>query len=135
MPYTEEGIKKINKLVKGDWIYAGGDYKEHLNYWKIFSRSYGFIGDRARKFKPMCVCGQELQRNCWIYSKKKHKIKIIGSECINKFIGKQKLCHICGEEHNNRIVNRCNDCRHGMCDICDKIIDSKYRKCYKCKFG
>jgi hypothetical protein len=61
-------------------------------------------------------------------------MKVIGSECINKFLEKRRTCSKCGEEHRNRIVNRCNDCRWGMCDYCDRTIDPKYRVCYNCKF-
>jgi hypothetical protein len=135
MPYTQEGVKKVNELVKGEWIYAGGSFDSHLNYWNIFARSMNFPGGAEKKprFKNYCVCGQELERNCWIYNKNENRIKIIGSECINKFLDKRRTCSICGEEHRNRIVNRCNDCRWGLCDHCDKKIHEKYKVCYKCK--
>ena len=132
MPSTIDGIKKVNSLSKKGWIYAGGDFDEHQNYWKIFSKSY-FYKSYTPGFKSKCVCGQELTRNCWIYNPKENRIKVIGSECINKFLDKRRTCSICGDEHKNRKVNRCNKCRQGLCDNCDKKIDIKYKLCYKCK--
>jgi len=134
MPYTEEGVKKVNKLVSGEWIYAGGSFDSHLNYWGIFARSKNFDPKNKPSFKPNCVCGQELERNCWIYNENENRMKVIGSECINKFLDKRRTCSECGEEHRNTIVNRCNDCRWGLCDHCDDDIDEKYKVCYKCKF-
>lgn len=68
-----------------------------------------------------------------------------------------KLCEICGSEHKNRRVNRCNNCRDkNECKICHKwrkvkddicseckVVTCKcgnpkkpeYKTCYKCKFG
>ena len=42
------------------------------------------------------------------------------------------ICEKCGNKHKNRVVNRCNKCRIGLCDNCNKIIDKKYKKCYNC---
>lgn len=133
MPCTEEGIKKVNSLVSADWVYAGGDFDSHLKYWEIFARSKNFPAKKP-KFRKKCICGQELKRNCWIYNEDENLIKVIGSECINKFLDKRRTCSICGDEHRNRIVNRCNDCRWGLCDHCDKEIDDRYKICYVCKF-
>ena len=132
MPYTADGIIKVNRLVSEEWIYAGGDFEGHFNYWIIFARGKNFDPKKKPPFKGRCVCGQEIQRNCWIYNERENKIKVIGAECINKFLDKRRTCSICGEEHQNRIVNRCNDCRWGICDYCDKEIDDKYKKCYSC---
>ena len=134
MSMTIDGIKQVNKLLLDGYIYAGGDFKEHENYWPIFARSMGWQIRITPKFKSHCVCGQELQRNCWVYNKDNNRMKVIGSECINKFIKKRRTCHLCGEEHKNRIVNRCNECRVGLCDKCDCEIDESYKLCYSCKF-
>lgn len=40
-----------------------------------------------------------------------------------------KYCDICNNTHKNIKVNRCNNCRYGLCDICDKIINIKYKEC------
>jgi hypothetical protein len=137
MPYTEEGVKKVNNLTKKGYEYGGGDFDEHERYWMIFAKSYGWSPDIVPKWKKECVCGQELKRNCWVFKKVDGKMtnmcKVIGSECINKFIDKRRTCHICGEEHRNRIVNRCNDCRVGRCDDCGIDIKSQYKKCWGCK--
>lgn len=135
MPYTQKGMIKISNLLNNEWIYAGGDSDSHLNYWYIFARSKNWDPSDKPKFKSKCVCGQELEKNCWIYNLEQNRIKVIGSECINKFLDKRRTCSICGDEHLNRVVNRCNDCRYGLCDYCDKEIDDKYHICYNCKFN
>ena len=142
MPYTEEGVKKVNSLTKKGYVYGGGDFEAHKRYWRIFSESHG-LSQLTPRFKRNCVCGQELERNCWVFKVVDGKIqkktdggvycKTIGSECINKFLDKRRTCHRCGEEHKNRIVNRCNDCRVGLCDICGVDIDDRYKKCWHCK--
>ena len=134
MPGNAAGFKDINNLLTTGYIYAGGDFGEHANFWPIFCRGEGWNPTPKPKFKDHCVCGQELERNCWIYNRDENRMKVIGSECINKFLDKRRTCHICGDEHQNRIVNRCNDCRPGLCDDCDKEIDLSYSKCYSCKF-
>jgi len=134
MPGNAAGFKDINNLLTTGYIYAGGDFGEHANFWPIFCRGEGWNPTPKPKFKDHCVCGQELERNCWIYNRDENRMKVIGSECINKFLDKRRTCHICGDEHQNRIVNRCNDCRSGLCDDCDKEIDLSYSKCYSCKF-
>ena len=143
MPYTEEGVKKVNSLTKKGYVYGGGDFEEHKRYWKIFSESHGLNQKNHPPFKSNCVCGQELERNCWVFKVKDGNLqkkangdvycKTIGSECINKFLDKRRTCHMCGKEHNNRIVNRCNYCRVGLCDICGVCIDYQYKRCYNCK--
>ena len=130
---NSSGIKEVNNLKLDGYKYAGGDFGSHKNYWTIFARGQGWDYRNRPKFKNYCVCGQELQRNCWVYNEKNNRMKVIGSECINKFIDKRRTCHLCNEEHKNRIVNRCNDCRIGLCDICDREISKTYKRCWDCK--
>ena len=91
MPYTVDGIINVNNLSKDGWIYAGGDFDSHLNYWNIFARSKRWNPLIKPKYKPKCVCGQELEKNCWIYNSDQNRIKFIGSECINKFLDKKNM--------------------------------------------
>ena len=135
---NKKGLIKMKKIIdNSDWIYAGGDFESHWNYFNIFKKDYYWgKSDWKPKWKGNCVCGELIERNCWLYNKKTNKIIVIGSKCINKFKKKQKkLCSICGEEHRNIIVNKCNDCRIGLCDICGCDINEKYSKCYNCKFN
>ena len=156
----KKGIKYLNDTyVKNpDWVYAGGDFLQHDNYWKLFKKDYDW-GNWHPSFKSECVCGQDIEKNCWLYNKKTNRFQIIGSDCIRKFqfkkicsicsathnnrkinlcnacrpsIKKKKLCQICGEEHRNIKNNICNSCREGRCVDCGRDIDEKYPKCYKC---
>ena len=138
---TTEGRIQLHKFKNNGWKYAGGDAESHKNYWKIFSRSINLPIDDPIKHNSHCICGHEIQKNCWIYKKgskknpNKHRFKVIGNECINRFMDKRRTCHICDKEHRNRVVNRCNECRIGLCDKCDIRIPDQYDKCYKCKFS
>ena len=133
MPNTKEGTIKVQKLLNNGYLYAGGDFDQHSNYWPIFAPSYKLPVNRTPKFKPQCVCGEELTRNCWIYNPEINRMKVIGSECIKKFGLEGRKCCICNSVHKNRIVNRCNDCRKGLCDGCGKSISEHYKRCYNCK--
>ena len=133
MPCTKEGVIKVQKLLNTGFLYAGGDFAQHKNYWPIFASSHRLPADRVPKFKGKCVCGEELKRNCWIYNPITRRMKVIGSECIKKFGLEGRKCCICNSVHKNRIVNRCNDCRIGLCDGCGKSISEHYKRCYNCK--
>lgn len=135
MPCTKEGIIKVQELLNTGFVYAGGDFDSHKNYWPIFARSYGLSVDKLPKFKSKCVCGEEITRNCWVYNPKTRRMKVIGSDCIKKFGLEGRKCSVCNVVHRNRLVNRCNDCRKGLCDICNKKISLKYNKCYRCTYN
>ena len=134
-----------------EWIYCGGNYGGHLNYYKLlFPKS-----KKIPAFIDECVCHQKLTKNCYIMDKQKKRMLILGMCCIKKFInnglhrtcekcGKEhrnrkynlcndckiKKCDICGYENTNKDIKRCNNCRNGWCDICDKKVNIKYKKCY-----
>jgi len=80
-----------------------------------------------------CVCGHHIAENCYITDGE--RILILGICCIKKFIPKNtRTCEKCEEPHKNRIVNRCNNCRIGVCDNCSKNCNESYKKCYNCAF-
>ena len=113
-----------------DWSYCGGNKGRHLNYFKICCKNEDLPGWQCE-----CVCGHPIIENCYIQDKKKEKKLILGNCCIEKFIDKcSRTCEICRKPHRSRIVNRCKDCRKGLCDVCDKPINKQYSKCYTCKF-
>ena len=56
------------------------------------------------------------------YNKKTKQMKVIGACCIEKFNLGGRTCAICGDEHNNRKNNYCNNCRKGICDDCYKPL-------------
>lgn len=135
---TKEGLIKVYRLsLDPNWIYAGGrafDPICHNNYWQIFYKSRNWSG-KMPHYKFQCVCGKQIERECFIYNVKTKKIKIIGIDCIKKFNIDKRICAECGIEHNNRKNNFCDECRKGKCVTCLKSIDPKYTKCYKCKFN
>ena len=130
---THDGIQKVDNYSKdNNWIYAGGDNKHHLNYWNIFYTSKNWSGKTPKK-KKKCVCNHIIERNCWIYNKKTKQMKVIGACCIEKFNLGGRTCAICGDEHNNRKNNYCNNCRKGICDDCYKPLkNTNYKICYHC---
>ena len=76
--------------------------------------------------------------NCYIADKNNENVIVIGNCCIKSFLSEDKsgrTCEKCGSPHKNRVCNRCNSCRSGICDRCGKEIDKKYKLCHPCKFG
>ena len=137
---TVEGRKLIKKYRKEGYIYVGGEYNEsspeHWNYWLICCKSrFPTIVDPATyiiKHRVRCQCDQLILNNCWIYNPKDNRIKVIGSECINKFCESRRTCLECGCEHRNRKDNYCKECRKNICK-CGKVINgSLYKDCYNC---
>lgn len=119
-------IEEINKT---GWKYCGGNKNSHLNYFKICLPDY----DLPEQINE-CVCGHTIKENCYITDG--NSILILGNCCIKKFVKKcNRICEICGEVHRNSSVNRCNDCRYGICDKCNKKCDDKYKKCLKCYYN
>lgn len=127
------GLKKYNlsleDIQKTNWKYCGGDRGRHLNYYKLMFKD---------KSKPnhanKCVCGHEIKENCYITNGE--QTLVLGNCCIKKFIIKNtRTCEMCDKPHKNRKVNRCNDCRAGICDDCGKQCNEKYKKCYSCAFS
>jgi hypothetical protein len=130
-----EGLKKYNltpdDIANNNWRYCGGNAGSHLNYFNLVKDSDSLqMPPEADK----CICGHRIQDNCYITDGS--EIMVLGNCCIKKFVSKStRTCSECGEPHKNRIVNRCNDCRIGICDGCDREIDDRYKTCYRCKFG
>jgi hypothetical protein len=127
-----EGIKKYNltigEIQGGDWVYAGGDSNAHANYWKL-SRGK----QEMPPYQEKCVCGHNITEQCYITDGNTYIV--MGNCCIKRFIPKKlagRTCDKCKEPHRNRIVNRCNSCRLGLCDMCGISTAPKYTCCYLC---
>ena len=135
-------LELTNKFIKGlenygltygeiknsNWKYCGGRIGRHLNYFKLCCKNDD-LPDKVNE----CVCGHRIEENCYITDGE--QILVLGNCCIKKFIPKSsRTCEKCGEPHKNRVVNRCNNCRKGVCDECDKECEESYKKCYKCAF-
>ena len=115
-----------------DWSYCGGNKGRHLKYFKMCCKNFDLPVSMNT-----CVCGHPIEENCFIQDRKKKYLLTLGTCCIKRFIPKSsRTCEICRNPHRNRKVNRCNDCRIGLCDGCDKKISKQYSKCYNCNnFG
>ncbi len=127
------GLKKYNlsleDIQKSNWKYCGGNKGRHLNYYKMM-----FKDKSLPKHEDKCVCGHDIKENCYITDGE--QTLVLGNCCIKKFIIKNKrTCEICDKPHKNRKVNRCNECRVGICDDCNKPCNEKYKRCYSCTFG
>lgn len=118
----------LEDIEKSGWKYCGGSRGRHMNYWKT---CYGNMP--LPKHEEHCVCNHKITENCYITDGK--EILVLGMCCIKRFIPKStRTCEKCGEPHKNRVVNRCNECRLGVCDGCGTEIDEWYKKCLPCKY-
>ena len=131
------GLKKYNvtqeEITSGSWKYVGGDTGRHLNYYRVVFRDKELPGKKTK-----CICDHIIRENCYIRNRDSDILLVLGNCCIKRFLPANKAkrtCEICNKTHRNRIVNRCNQCRKGLCDKCSCIIPIKYRKCIKCHFS
>lgn len=131
------GLKKYNLTIEeiqsGLWSYAGGDSGGHYNYWKLIHRATSV--KKIPTHQEKCICGHKIVEQCYITNGE--RFIVLGNCCIKRFIPKElsgRTCSTCHKPHKNRIVNRCNVCRVGVCDICGVLIHRKYKRCYTCFF-
>jgi len=119
-------------IYKNGWRYCGGNHKQHLNYFKLL-----FKDEQLPPIAKSCVCGHSISENCYITDGKQKLV--LGNCCIKKFIPNSgRTCSVCGDPHKNRVINKCNTCRSGVCDKCGSACDTNYRNCYDCdelKYG
>jgi hypothetical protein len=123
-----KGLEKYNLTFDEikKWKYCGGNMNRHYNYFKICFKNND-LPDKVHE----CVCGHHIKENCYITDGV--EILVLGNCCIKRFVPKNsRTCQVCGEPHKNRVVNRCNDCRKGICDKCDKRCSESYKTCYNC---
>ena len=107
--------------VKDNWKYAGGDTGRHRNYYTL---CYSHLD--PPEATDRCVCDHRISENCYITDGS--EFLVVGNCCIKKFItNKTRTCDTCGGAHKNRIVNRCNGCRVGICDKCGTICNSSFK--------
>jgi len=132
----EKYIKRISKnldkynITLEDFMlkfkYCGGDEGRHLNYYNLC-----YPGVKLQDHKDECICGHEIERNRYITDN--NKIIVLGNCCIKRFVvSNTRTCDGCNKPHKNRKVNRCNDCRIGICDNCGNKCRPQYKTCYKC---
>ena len=113
--------------VKKNWKYAGGDSRHHLNYYHL---CYAHL--QPPEWTDRCVCDHVIKENCYITDGT--WFLVVGNCCIKKFLDKQtRTCDMCKRPHKNRVVNRCNLCREGVCDKCGCECNAFYKTCFKCR--
>lgn len=131
-----KGLKEYKltlEMIK-PWKYCGGNRDSKLKYYTLV-----FPGRPLPISKDICVCGHKIVENCYITDDIKNgdRILILGNCCIKRFIPNSKRsCEVCNKPHRNRIVNRivnrCNDCRIGVCDKCRSKCSPPYKLWYNC---
>lgn len=133
---TERFIKGLqeydltyDEIRNGNWKYYGGNKGSHLAYYNLASKN-----DILPEPTDECICGHKIKYNCYITNGT--HIIILGSCCIKRFIpASTRTCEVCGNPHKNRKKNKCNECRVGICEKCDKPCDPRYKNCARCVFG
>lgn len=133
-----KGLKNYNlsqeDIVTQNFKYCGGNAGCHHNYFKIFFKNELKKNSNMMMpaLKDACICGHQISDNCYIINDSQ-RILTLGNCCIKRFVPKSgRTCEICGEPHRNRIINKCNLCRIGFCDKCNKECNKKYKLCWDC---
>jgi hypothetical protein len=130
------------------WWYIGGEKKDSDDEYdaEVTTDSYFDLVKKTnprliKKLSPLprskeCVCCHAIHYNHWITDGE--KVLVIGRCCKKQFLpdgcASGRNCDICHDPHKNRKVNRCNDCRIGLCDICGKTINPIYKTCWQHRF-
>ena len=126
------GLKNYNLSFDdiGNWAYCGGTSGRHKNYFNL-----RFPNKEIPSWTNKCVCGHTITENCYITNEE--RFLVLGNCCIKKFIpASTRTCENqnCRKPHKNRIVNRCNECRIGVCDKCNRGCSEQYKTCASCHF-
>jgi hypothetical protein len=122
---TNYGLS-YEQIKMSGWKYCGGNKGRHLKYFNL-----SCPGESVPDKENECVCGHKIEENCYITNGT--DILILGNCCVKRFIDKNsRSCETCGGLHKNRLVNRCNRCRIGVCDKCSKKCNPSFKKCYLC---
>ena len=115
--------------------YSGGDTGRHLNYWNL-AMSKADLPEKEER----CLCGVAIVEQCFITRDTGDCIEllVLGNCCIKKFMPAEKsgrTCDKCGAAHRNRKINKCNECKRGICLKCGMVFKggSKRCYCYRCK--
>ena len=136
MTKFKRGLKEYDMELTDldNFKYYGGDSGSHFNYLvKTLKLSEDEMNYLFHNRVEECICGHTIKQNCYITDGE--RILILGNCCIKRFVGKCcRTCEICENPHKNRIVNRCNDCRIGICDKCNKPCDKYYKLCRDCYY-
>tara|TARA_R110002126_G_scaffold97397_4_gene226998 strand:- start:234 stop:671 length:438 start_codon:yes stop_codon:yes gene_type:complete len=122
---TIEGLKRVEKLKEdSNWISVGDDI--NFAYFKTKQKQYPKLKHPGH-FEN-CECDHPIQQNCYIYNIDTHQSMVVGNKCITGFTGTgiRKTCSTCGNSHQNRKDDFCNDCRKTQ----PKKI--RYRDCCGC---
>lgn len=135
-----EGLKQtygLNPIDLDDYYYIGGDFNPYddtaFRYFKLCKASNPnkFVNFIIPEHKTHCVCGHPIFYNHWLFNNINSNTLVIGSCCMKQFcLNGHRNCGYCGNPHKNRVVNRCNDCRKGLCDTCNEYCFKQQTKCH-----
>lgn len=120
-----------NEIIRDiGFYYAGGDFKEHDNYWNM---RYG--GKQKPEHQAKCVCNVDIKHNCYITDDDEFFL-VIGRCCIKRFVPKEKqgrTCSNCKTPHRNKKDNLCGECRKRffVCGECKKPTSLIYPRPHK----
>lgn len=123
-------IKQKKKKKEKYTIHKEGYYC-NINEDDYFKQKYP---NRERpEYNNKCICSNYIKINCYITNG--DRIITLGSCCIRKFMPDllKKTCKVCNAKHHNRTVDKCNVCRKGTCDKCNKKCPNSYRYCVSCR--
>ena len=137
---TPEGIKRIYKLKGEGYRYLGGEPNPAkmapYNQWARFCKTAGIPiepGVHPAKHRQKCVCDHDIYYNCWVGKQLPNgqwKIKVVGSECIDKFV-----LHKIKRDNVERTAAKLAK-RRKVCMDCPRRInfkpDDTYKRCYSC---
>tara|TARA_R110000744_G_scaffold40244_1_gene91263 strand:+ start:432 stop:905 length:474 start_codon:yes stop_codon:yes gene_type:complete len=152
---TTEGLAKVNELVKKEYLYLGGERNPSnpapFNQWtrwcetRLIPKNPNIL---PAKHKDKCLCGHDIEFNCWVYKIKPNgdiSIKVVGSHCIDKFVQHRQVCQDCNEPHRNKKLDLCTPCkkqrernknRPTHCQTCYTRINlsegQRFKQCYSC---
>jgi hypothetical protein len=106
--YLETLINELGSFSNWEWV-GGNEPGSAYNRWVQLMGKKNWT-----KWRSRCICGHKIYWQCYIQNKNdKNDIRVVGTECVNKFISKAKLCFGCEGEHKNRVTTLCNSCRNG----------------------
>ena len=129
--------KKLSKVLGlfADWEFCGNDYTDkgkEIWKWKVDEKIPYIKGEK-------CTCGRPIKKRYFIMNKKTKEIKLMGINCIEKFIPTKMLlsCIICGSLHNNSKYKLCKKCdveeaEMYDCEYCKKTVVETKTKKHRC---
>lgn len=124
--YSERFNHGLGYRPETEFRYIGGDSDSHAKWWVLNMEDTPMPGH-----KDHCLCGHDIQKNCYIQHMESKEILVVGSCCITRFMTHSgRTCSICQAPHKNRMDALCNDCRGGKL-TCGKYKGRTFQSVYE----